>query len=340
MLFSTLSSRWSRALGWRSADRKQPEHEQSEGKTVSQQRLVHIVDDVPELRRRSENAQGPVLLIALEGFLDAGNASALAVSHLIAQDQGRVVASFDVDELHDYRARRPPMGFMENRYTDFEAPRLAVRLAHDAQGTSFLLMSGPEPDIRWEAWARAVREVVDTFGVRLQISMGSVPMAVPHTRPVMLTNHATAQRLLTHENLWSAELRIPGSAQALLELRMGEWGHDSMGFVAHIPHYLAQFDYPEASVSLLTAIGEASGLVWDLSPLHEASTQRRSEINQQIANSGEVRDVVAGLEQQYDAFEAGRAGNLLADDEPLPSGDELGAQFEQFLAELDDKPED
>ena len=306
---------------------------------MSQKRLVHIVDDVPELRESSD-AGGPVLVIAMEGFLDAGNASALATGHLLAQDAGRVVASFDIDELHDYRARRPPMSFVENRYADFDAPRLAVRLVRDAQGSSYLILSGPEPDIRWEAWTRAVRDVVEAFGVRLQISIGSVPMAVPHTRPIMLTNHATAQRLLVQENMWSGELRIPSSAQSLLELRMGEWGHDSMGFVAHIPHYLAQFDYPEASVALLNAVGASAGLVWDLSALHEAAAARRTEIGQQIADSDDVREVVTGLEQQYDAFESGRAGNLLADDAPLPSGDELGAQFEQFLADLDDKRED
>ncbi|NIL55500.1 PAC2 family protein, partial [Streptomyces sp. 2BBP-J2] len=94
------------------------------------------------------------------------------------------------------------------------------------------------------------------------------------------------------------------------------------------------------SVALLGAVGEAASLVWDLSALHEASTARRAEIGEQIADSADVREVVSGLEQQYDAFESGRTGNLLADDAPLPSGDELGAQFEQFLAELDDKPED
>lgn len=326
-------------LGWGKSDEERDGTRRNEGSAVSKRRLVHIVDDVPELRA-TPDGKGPVLLIALEGFLDAGNASALAVSHLIAQDPGRVVASFDIDELHDYRARRPPMTFAENRYSDFEAPRLAVRLARDAQGDSFLMMSGPEPDIRWEAWTKAVKEVVEAFGVRLQISIGSVPMAVPHTRPTMLTNHATSERLIVQENMWAGELRIPSSAQSLLELRMGEWGHDSMGFVAHIPHYLAQFDYPEASVALLTAVGESASLVWDLSALHEASAARRTEINAQIEDSSDVREVVSGLEQQYDAFESGRAGNLLADDEPLPSGDELGAQFEQFLAELDDKPED
>ena len=59
-------------------------------------RFVHIVDDVPELSGRAE---GPVLVTALDGFLDAGNASALTVGHLTSSDDGRVVAVFDVDEF-------------------------------------------------------------------------------------------------------------------------------------------------------------------------------------------------------------------------------------------------
>ncbi len=113
-------------------------------------RFVHIVDDVPELSGRAE---GPVLVTALDGFLDAGNASALASSHLTEPGTGRVVASFEVDEFYDYRARRPPLTFVEDHYADYEAPRLVVRLMEDRLGSPYLLMTGPEPDIRWEAFA-------------------------------------------------------------------------------------------------------------------------------------------------------------------------------------------
>lgn len=297
---------------------------------MSQGRLVHIVDDVPELEH---DGDGPVLLVALDGFLDAGNASAKAVEFL---GEGRIVASFEVDELHDYRARRPPLTFHEDHYTAYEAPRLAVRLMHDHNRTPYLLLTGPEPDIRWEAFARAVNEVVDAFAVPLIVSLGSVPMAVPHTRPVQLTNHATSSRLLVQENVWSGEIRVPASAQALLEIRLGEWGHDAMGFVAHIPHYLAQFDYPSASLALLQGVEGVTGLHWDHGPLERETQRRAAEIDQQLDDSAEVREVVTGLEQQYDAFQAGREGSLLAGDEPLPSGEEIGAQFEQFLADLDD----
>lgn len=297
-------------------------------------RLVHIVDDVPEL---AGQPAGPVLVHALDGFLDAGSAGALAVRHLLATDPGRVVASFDVDAFYDYRARRPPMTFNESRYEDYEPPRLVVRVMHDRRGAPYLLLHGPEPDVRWEGFAAAVREVVEHFGVRLTVSLGAVPMAVPHTRPVMLTNHATRSELLVQDNIWKGRIRIPASAASVLELRLGEWGHDAMGFVAHIPHYVAQLDYPSASAKLLEGVEVVTGLEWDIDALRAAGEARMVEIAAQIEDSAEVRDVVQGLEQQYDAFHRPEAGQTLplAEEGELPTGEELGAEFERFLAGLD-----
>ena len=254
---------------------------------MTEARYVHIVDEVPEL---SEDSR-PVLVTALAGFLDAGNAAALTVGHLAGEDAGRVVASFDIDEFYDYRARRPPLTFHEDRYTDYEAPRLVVRLMADARGSSYLLLAGPEPDMRWEAFARGVRAVVEHFGVRLMVSLGSVPMAVPHTRPVQLTNHATRLALLVQENPWKGEIRVPSSAQALTEVRLGEWGHDAVGFVAHIPHYVAQFDYPQAAVALLEGVEEVTGLEWEHASLRAAGDARQVEIATQIEDTVEVRSV-------------------------------------------------
>jgi hypothetical protein len=300
-------------------------------------RYVHIVDDVPELDALE---QGPVLVHSLEGFLDAGNAAALATQHLLAQSSGRVVASFDIDAFYDYRARRPPMTFSENRYESYEAPRLVVRLNHDSLGTPYLLMHGPEPDTHWEAFALAVRHVVETLRVRLTVAMGAVPMAVPHTRPVMLTNHATSPGLLLAENVWKGQIRVPASAQALLELRLGGWGHPAMGFVAHIPHYVAQFDYPAASATMLESVEIVTGLEWDLADIEAAGEAKMAEIASQIEDSAEVRDVVTGLEQQYDSFhrpdvEDDADALPLAEEKDLPTGEELGAELERFLAGLD-----
>ncbi len=306
---------------------------------TSSPRLVHIVDAVPEL----EGVEDLPLVVALDGFLDAGNAGALAAGHLVrsgafsSDGGGVVVATFDVDQLHDYRARRPPLTFARDHYTDYDAPRLVVRMLRDAGGSPYLLLQGPEPDIRWEAFCRAVREVIERFHVALVVSMGSVPMAVPHTRPIAITHHANNPSLLTGTSMWRGELRVPSSAQALLEVRLGEWGHDAQGFVAHVPHYLAQLDYPRASLSLLEQVELAARLTIDLSDLRTAADEREEEIARHLAANDEVQAVVTALEQQYDTFARAEAegSSLLAEDAPLPTGEEIGRQFEQFLAGLE-----
>ncbi|WP_372727486.1 PAC2 family protein [Nocardioides sp.] len=301
-------------------------------------RLVHIVDDVPELDDDVRLVGGLTMVVVLDGFLDAGNAAVRAAQHLADLDGGgRVVATFDVDELHDYRARRPPMSFVRDHYAAYDAPRLVVRLLHDTGGSPYLLLTGPEPDTRWEGFARAVREVVRRFGVDRVVSMGAVPMAVPHTRPIAITPHANNPALVIGDSPWRGELRIPSSAQALLEVRLGEWGHDALGFVAHIPHYLAQLDYPKASHALLEHVERGGRLTVDLSGLAAEAEDREAEIAHYLAANSEVGDVVTALERQYDAFErAEESGSgLLAADEPIPTGEEIGQQFEQFLAGLD-----
>jgi hypothetical protein len=298
----------------------------------SAEKLVHIVDEVPDL-----GDEPLMLVVALQGFLDAGNGSGLAADHLVSLGQGPVVATFDVDAFHDYRARRPAISFVVDHYESYDAPRLVVRLQRDHLERPYLLMTGPEPDTRWEAFAAAVREVVVRLQVGLVVSMGSVPMAVPHSRPLAVTQHANRRELMLRQNHWRGELRIPSSAQSMLEVRLGEAGHDMTGYVAHVPHYLAQFDHPAAALVLLEGVEESTGLSFDLDALKVAAQQREAEIAEYLQEHPEVAELVAGLEQQYDVFTeaAEQGGNLLAHDEPLPTGEELGEEFERFLAGLD-----
>lgn len=301
-------------------------------------RLVHIVDDAEVLA----DAGDLTLVVVLTGFLDAGKSAELAARHLADLSDGKVVATFDVDALHDYRARRPPVTFVRDHYTDYEAPRLVVRALRDTGGTPFLLLAGPEPDIRWEAFARAVREVVERFEVSRVVSLGAVPMAVPHTRPIAITPHANRPDLVPGESPWQGELRVPASAQALLEIRLGEWGVDALGFVAHIPHYLAQMEYPQAALVLLEHLEIGGHLTIDLGELREAAEITETEVDRYLSTHDEVGEVVRGLEQQYDSFREAeaRGSSLLSDDEPLPTGEEIGSAFEAFLADLDDQGRD
>jgi hypothetical protein len=153
---------------------------------------------------------------------------------------------------------------------------------------------------------------------------------------VGLTPHGTRPELITGPRPWFGRVQVPGSASALLELRLGEAGHNAIGFAVHVPHYLAQSDYPAAAVTALDAVAAATGLALPSDELRAAAVRTNTEIADQIAGSDEVEKVVRALEQQYDAF-AGSADreSLLASEQNMPTAEELGAEFERFLAEQD-----
>ncbi|MFG2003047.1 proteasome assembly chaperone family protein [Spirillospora sp. NPDC048911] len=290
--------------------------------------LYELDTDLPELA-------GPVLLHSLDGFVDAGSTGQLVREHLLDALEHRVVARFDVDSLIDYRARRPMMTYDRDHWASYEAPELVVHLMKDEVGSPFLLLTGPEPDRLWEGFTASVRSLVEKLGISLVVGFHGIPMGVPHTRPVGLTSHATRPELITRSS-WFDKVQVPGSASGLLELRLGEAGHDAIGFAVHVPHYLAQSAYPAAAVAALEAVVNATGLVIPTDALREAAVKTDAEIAEQVTGNDEVEKVVKALEQQYDAFAgAAERENLLAEDQDMPTAEELGAQFERFLAEQD-----
>lgn len=282
--------------------------------------------------------EGPVLVHGLAGFIDAGQAGRLTVEHLLENLEHRLVATFDIDRLLDYRSRRPLMAFEGDHWGSYAQPELVLHEVLDSDGTPFLLLSGSEPDLQWERFVRAVTELVERFGVQLTVGLDAVPMAVPHTRPITLTAHATRPELIAGHERWFGTVEVPASVSALLELRLGEAGHDAVGFAAHVPHYLARTVYPEAARGLLEQLRSTSGLAVPVEELRSAAQRMLAEVDEQVGRSEEVALVVRHLEQQFDqAVEArGRPSLLAADAEDLPTADEIGAELEQFLAEQGD----
>ena len=119
-----------------------------------------------------------------------------------------------------------------------------------------------EPDLRWERFLTAVRLLAERLGVRRVIGLGAIPMAVPHTRPITLTAHANDKELIAEHQPWVGEVQVPGSVSNLLEFRMSQHGYEVVGFTVHVPHYLAQTDYPAAAEVLLAEVAK-SGVAAD-----------------------------------------------------------------------------
>jgi len=292
-------------------------------------------DDVSESAAPAER-RFPVLVHHLQGYIDAGHAGRLATDHLLATFPATEVATFDVDQLLDYRARRPGMTYDRDHWADYDDPKLALYALEDVSGAPFLLLTGPEPDTQWERFTAAVTQLVERFGVELTVGLNAIPMAVPHTRPAGVTAHATRRELIDEHEQWTTTAKLPGSAAALLELRLGQAGHDAMGLAVHVPHYLSETEYPRAAGSLLEHLAASAGLTVPTDALVLAAVDVSADIAAKVADSEQAIKVVEALERRYDdeASSQGRP-SLLAEDQQVPTGDEIGAEIERFLSEQD-----
>lgn len=278
---------------------------------------------------------GPVLIHALEGYADAGHAVALTAAHLRDALDTELVATFNTDELIDYRSRRPMMSFTGTEFDGIDMPELTMHAVRDNSGAPFLLLAGLEPDMRWEQFVTAITGLAQRFGVSQVVGLNSIPMAVPHTRPASVTAHGNDEDAIADMHQWGNPLKLPASASMFLELRLGEAGFRTAGLSAHVPHYLSQTNYPAAAASLVEGVAGVTGLDLPISALENAASDVRKQIDGEVESNDEVSAVVTALENQYDAYMRSKdeQKSLLAPDESMPTGDEIGAEFEKFLAE-------
>ncbi|WP_377641887.1 proteasome assembly chaperone family protein [Oryzobacter terrae] len=282
-----------------------------------------------------------VLVVALGAFIDGGHIQRLLSGHLLETSDPEVVASFDVDQLLDYRGRRPPMVFDTNRWVEYDDPAMLLHRLTDRDGQTYYLLTGPEPDYQWERVIEAVRELVVRLGITLVVHTHGIPMAVPHTRPVGMTAHATNLTLIGDVASPFGRVQVPGSIGALLELRLGEAGHDAVGFAIHVPHYLAGSEWAEGALAALNAVVDVTGLNLPNDDLVSLARANQQAIAAEVDTNDEARQVVIALEQQYDAFVEGqqRPSLLATEASQIPSAEELGEDFENFLRTVaDDDP--
>jgi hypothetical protein len=272
--------------------------------------------------RGSDPADGlisPTMIGAFDGWVDAGSAATTALEQLL-DDDAAVLVTFDADQLFDYRARRPTLNIVDGRLDELTWPDLTIRhIRHDER--DLLIITGPEPDDRWKAFAAATVEVARRLGVIEWISLGSIPAAVPHTRSVPIIGTTSEPGRLRGDVQAgpTGVLRVPAATISVLEMSMAEAGIPAVGYFAQVPHYVSG-PYPAASVELLSALGRHLGVILPSGDLVEEARQLRTRLDTATGLEESTRSYVERLE-------------TMVDEQRLPSGDDLIGEIERFLRE-------
>ena len=270
----------------------------------------------------------PVLVVALDGWVDAGLAGGTAMASLLEAVETWPYAVFDSEELLDQRARRPKLKIADGINEGLEWPRVILSVGADRLGSGIAMLAGPEPDMRWQSFSDAVAELATALEVRLMVGFGGFPAAAPHTRPVKLAATSSSSQLAQKIGFIPGAIDVPAGIQAVIELACSKAGIPSVGLWARVPHYVAAMPFPAASVVLLDGLASLSGLVIDSHVLTEAADAAREKVDELIAQSSEHQEMVRQLEQQIDELEGTPA---MPDDRTVPSGDEIAAELERYL---------
>jgi hypothetical protein len=276
---------------------------------------------------------GLPLVILLTGFIDAGRSVATASRHLIDSTTHERVWVFDNDELLDYRARRPTFTFEQTKLTDYRPPELVLRLVTDELGVQFLLLTGYEPDYRWEAAAEAVVTAIETFDVSATMWVHAIPMPVPHTRPVGMTVSGNREDLIEQYSVWRPTTEVPGTFVHLVEYMLTSIGHPVAGFVLLIPHYLADSEFPAGTLAVLDAITTGTGISLRTDSLREEGRDFLNDIAGQVKDNDELAKLISSLESRHDTYmiDNPTPSPFVNDDGQVPSAESIAAELEQFL---------
>src|SRR5512132_759209 len=270
------------------------------------------------LYRLSEPDQlvAPAIVAAFDGWIDAAGASTAAT--VLVGGDGEAVASFDPDALYDYRSRRPVLDVLDGKLTELVWPDLTLKRARHGP-RDLLVLTGPEPDFRWRELSQDVLEIALKLGVVEWVSLGAIPAAVPHTRPVPILATASKQGLLAEEEQQGPEglLRVPSAALSTIELAVSSAGLPAVGFYAQVPHYVGG-PFASATIGLLEHAGRHLGVELPLGALPDEAMAQRQRLDQAVADSEESREYVQRLEQ-------------MADEQGQPSGEDLVSEIERFL---------
>lgn len=261
--------------------------------------------------------QRPVLIVALDGWVNAGEAGTEAVKTLAADAEE--IAVFDSDALFDYRANRPTIDFVEGVMSSVIWPQLTMK-KRSYRERDVVVLTGAEPNWNWQHLGHEIADLGLRLGITEHISLGGLPWAAPHTRPITtIITASDSSRISPGNEHPEGLLRVPGAAVSAIEHAVASSGIPTIGFWARVPQYIGAA-FHAAALALVERTAAHLGIVVDISELAETASEQAMQLDAIVEARPDVKTMVARLESVYDT-------------EGAVSGEQLAAEIERFLRE-------
>lgn len=282
----------------------------------------------PELRR-------PLLVVAFEGWNDAGDASSLALGYLASAWKAERFATIDAEEFYDFTVTRPQVRVGEDGARIIDWPDIELLGAHvPGSRHDLVLVRGVEPQLKWRSFSTAMVDIARRVHAELAVILGALLADVPHTRPVRVSGTTDDRELADRLGLSASSYEGPTGIVGVLHDALRRAGIPTASFWAAVPHYVHQLPSPKAALALVERSAALLGAPVDSLELRAAAQDYERQVSERIADDEDAAAYVAQLEdaQDTDWSEPAETSGLR-----LGGIDELAAEVERFLR--DHRPE-
>jgi proteasome assembly chaperone (PAC2) family protein len=283
--------------------------------------------------RRPDGLRAPALVCAFKGWNDAGESATSALSFMgVGLDASRF-ATIDPEEFVDFQATRPEVRLVDGLSREIDWPEWEVFEARVPRAPrDLILLSGPEPSMRWRTFCDTVVELAEALGVQLVVTLGALLADVPHSRPVSVTGLASDLGLIQRMDLQAPTYEGPTGITGVLHAACADAGLPSASLWAAVPHYVAVAPNPKGALALLRRLEQLVGVTVDASDLETAAGDYDRQVTRAVELDPEVQAFVERLERAADEEEADTG------QDDLPSGDVLAREFQRFLRQRGSGP--
>jgi proteasome assembly chaperone (PAC2) family protein len=282
--------------------------------------------------RRPDGLRAPALVCAFKGWNDAGESATSALSFMGMGLDATRFATIDPEDFVDFQATRPEVRLVDGLSRDIDWPQWEIFEARVPRAPrDLVLLSGPEPSMRWRTYCDTVIELAEALGVQLVVTLGALLADVPHSRPVSVTGMASDLGLIERMDLQAPTYEGPTGITGVLHAACADAGLPSCSLWAAVPHYVAVVPNPKGALAVLRRLETLVGVTVDASSLEEAAVDYERQVSRAVEMDPEVQAFVERLEKAADEEDGG------PDPSNLPSGDVLAREFQRFLRQRGDR---
>lgn len=273
-------------------------------------------------QRHAGTNRSPIMIVAFEGWNDAGDSASTALEHLQLSWDAASAGELNPDDYYDFQVARPTISIVDGVTRNLEWPSTTLSTCRpEGLDHDIVFVKGPEPNFRWRAFCAELLSHAEQYGVSRVITLGALLADTAHTRPIPITGSAHDSETIERSGLERSKYQGPSGITGVLHDACVQAGIPAISIWAAVPHYVSHPPCPKATLALLRALEDVVDVEIPMGTLPEQAEEWQRTVSELAEDDEEVREYVRSLEERGD-----QEVNL-----EETSGEQIAADFQRYL---------